>query len=89
MKIEQFTQRAGVTEKYVPGAGATPIQWTCRVGCAALVAPAPAYEPSRKYLSRIPNRSAPDTNQIDCRSSSYLETVLAASPKSLVRSKGA
>ena len=41
MKIEQVRQRAGVTEKYVPWAGATPVQWTCRVGCAALVAPAP------------------------------------------------
>ena len=41
MKIEQFRQRAGVTEKYVPGAGATPSRWDCRVGYAALVAPAP------------------------------------------------
>ncbi|MGB8480107.1 MAG: hypothetical protein WCE63_14940 [Acidobacteriaceae bacterium] len=32
MKIEQFRQRAGVTEKYVPGAGATPSRWDCRVG---------------------------------------------------------
>ncbi len=66
MKIEPFRQKAGVTEKYVPGAGATALLRNSRVGCAALVAPAPAYEPSRKYLSRIPNRSAPDTNQIDC-----------------------
>jgi hypothetical protein len=43
MKIEPFRQKAGVTEKYVPGAGATPVQWTCRVGCAALVAPAPRH----------------------------------------------
>ena len=35
-----------------------------RVGCAALVAPAPSHETSRKYLSRIPDRSAPDTSQI-------------------------
>lgn len=81
MKMEHVRQRAGVTEKYVPGAGATALLRNSRVGCAALVTPAPAYEPSRKYLSRMPDRSAPDTNKIDCRSSSYLETIFAASPK--------
>ena len=64
MKIEQVRQRAGVKEKYVPGAGATALLRNSRVGCAALVTPAPAHEPSRKYLSRIPGRSAPDTNEI-------------------------
>ena len=64
MKIEQFRQRAGVTEKYVPGAGATPSRWDCRVGYAALVAPAPGIPDIQKYLSRTSNRSAPDTNEI-------------------------
>jgi len=32
MKIEQFRQRAGVTEKYVPGAGATALLRNSRVG---------------------------------------------------------
>ena len=64
MKIEQFRQGAGVTEKYVPGAGATVSLRITASASAALVAPAPAYEPSRKYLSRIPDISAPDTSQI-------------------------
>jgi len=57
MKIEQFRQRAGVTEKYVPGAGATPVQWTCHVGCAALVAPASGIPDIQKI-------SAADTGSI-------------------------
>ncbi len=32
MKIEPFGQRAGVTEKYVPGAGATALLRNYRVG---------------------------------------------------------
>ena len=64
MKIEQFRQRAGVTEKYGPGAGATALLRNSRVGCAALVAPASAFELSRTYLSRTPDRSALDMNEI-------------------------
>ena len=64
MKIEPFRQRARVTEKYVPGAGATVSSRIIASVCTALVAPAPAFETSRKYLSRIPDRSAPDASQI-------------------------
>ena len=64
MKIEQVRQRTGVTEKYVPGAGATVSSRIIASVCTALVAPAPAYETSRKYLSRIPGRSALETNEI-------------------------
>lgn len=89
MKIEPFRQRARVTEKYVPGAGATP---SCRIvasACAALVAPAPAHETSRKYLPRIPTdlrrirtRSIADPVRIWKLSSLYRQ-------KLLVRSRGA
>ena len=60
MKIEQFRQRAGVTEKYVPGAGATPSRWDCRVGCATLVAPAPG-------IPDIQKTSVADTELICAR----------------------
>ncbi|MHB8302678.1 MAG: hypothetical protein ACYDC6_07585 [Acidobacteriaceae bacterium] len=42
MKIEPFRQKAGVTEKYVPGAGATHCSAIPASACAALVAPAPS-----------------------------------------------
>lgn len=41
MKNQKPTQMGGVSERYVPGAGATPVLRTSRVGPAALVAPAP------------------------------------------------
>jgi len=55
MKIEQFRQRAGVTEKYVPGAGATPLLRNSRVGYAALVAPAPALTKANSALNQVPD----------------------------------
>ena len=45
-------------------AGATAVLRTCRVGSAALVAPASAYHLSRKYLKQIRHAFAPDTNRI-------------------------
>jgi hypothetical protein len=41
MLIQRVTRRGGVTEECVPGAGATPVLRTSRVGSTALVAPAP------------------------------------------------
>jgi hypothetical protein len=41
MKDQETTQIGGVRERYVAGAGATPGYRPCRVGSAALVAPAP------------------------------------------------
>jgi hypothetical protein len=41
MKNQKPAQIDGVRERYVPGAGATPVLRTYRVGSAALVAPAP------------------------------------------------
>ena len=55
MKIEPFGQRAGVTEKYVPGAGATVSSRIIASVCTALVAPAPAHETSRRYLPQMPD----------------------------------
>jgi len=47
------TQMAGVKERYVPGAGATPVLRTSRIGFAALVAPAPRHT---RYPARIWHR---------------------------------
>ncbi len=41
MRIQTATTTSRVMERYVPGAGATPVLRTSRVGSAALVAPAP------------------------------------------------
>jgi hypothetical protein len=41
MRIQRVTRAGGVREECVPGAGATPVLRTSRVGSAALVAPAP------------------------------------------------
>ena len=41
MKNQKLVQIEGVRERYVPGAGATPVLRTSRAGSAALVAPAP------------------------------------------------
>ena len=41
MNNQKPVQIDGVRERYVPGAGATPVLRTSRVGFAALVAPAP------------------------------------------------
>ena len=41
MNNQKLVQTGGVRERYVPGAGATPVLRTSRVGSAALVAPAP------------------------------------------------
>jgi len=43
MKNQKPIQMGGVRERYVPGAGATPVLRTSRVGPAALVAPAPGF----------------------------------------------
>jgi hypothetical protein len=48
MKNQKLAQIDGVTERYVPGVGATPVLRTFRVGYAALVAPTPGtgrYQP--------------------------------------------
>ena len=42
MNNQKLVQIGGVRERYVPGAGATPVLRTSRVGSAALVAPAPS-----------------------------------------------
>lgn len=57
MKIEQFGQRARVTEKYVPGAGATVSLRITTSVCTALVAPAPGIRDIQKI-------SAADTGSI-------------------------
>ena len=41
MNNQKLVQIGGVRQRYVPGAGATPVLRTSRVGSAALVAPAP------------------------------------------------
>jgi hypothetical protein len=51
MKIQKPAQIAGVRERYVPGAGATPVLRTSCVGSAALVAPAPD-TPGIQHVSR-------------------------------------
>ena len=69
MKNTRVTQIDGVRERYVPGAGATPVLRTSRVGSAALVAPAPGttrYPDT--YLAQILNASALDTNRISSAS---------------------
>jgi hypothetical protein len=52
MNCQKTVQIDGVRERYVPGAGATPVLRTSRVGSAALVAPAPGTTGSRKYRHR-------------------------------------
>lgn len=54
MRIQRVTQMAGVTEKCVPGAGATPVLRTSRVGSAALVAPAPGLTRTNSGLNPVP-----------------------------------
>jgi hypothetical protein len=60
MRIQRVTRAGGVREECVPGAGATPVLRTSRVGFAALVAPAPG-TPS------IQNISGADTKCICAR----------------------
>ena len=76
MKIEPFRQKAGVTEKYVPGAGATPVQWTCRVGCAALVAPASSSAQASygQNQDHVQARVDTDSGRNEYRASSVLGT---------------
>jgi hypothetical protein len=57
MKNQKPVQIDGVRERYVSGAGATPVLRTSRVGFAALVAPAPG-------TSGIQNISGADTKCI-------------------------
>ncbi len=57
MRIERVTRIDGVTGRCMPGAGATPVLRTSRVGSAALVAPAPG-------TSHIQNVSVADTRLI-------------------------
>ena len=57
MRVERVTQVVGVTGRCRPGAGATPVLRTSRVGSAALVAPAPG-------TSGIENVSVADTGLI-------------------------
>jgi hypothetical protein len=64
MRIQRVTRIGGVREKCVPGAGATPVLRTSRVGSAALVAPAPGTTVSRKYPAQIPDASALNSNRI-------------------------
>ena len=58
MKNQKAAQIGGVRERYVRGAGATPVLRTSRVGSAALVAPAPG-------TTGIQHSSATDTKPID------------------------
>jgi hypothetical protein len=48
MNCQKTVQIDGVRERYVPGAGATPVLRTSRVGYAALVAPAPGTSGTHK-----------------------------------------
>jgi hypothetical protein len=48
MKNHKTARTGGVRERYVPGAGATPVLRTSRVGYAALVAPAPGTSGTHK-----------------------------------------
>ena len=57
MRIQRVTRIGGVTEKCMPGAGATPVLRTSRAGPAALVAPATG-------TPRIQNISGADTKCI-------------------------
>jgi len=57
MRIQRVTRADGVREECVPGAGATPVLRTSRVGSAALVAPAPC-------IPGIQNISGVDTERI-------------------------
>lgn len=50
MRNQKLVQIGGVRERYVPGAGATPVLRTSRVGSTALVAPAPG-TPSIQKMS--------------------------------------
>jgi hypothetical protein len=60
MRIQRVTRMDGVREECVPGAGATPVLRTSRVGSAALVAPAP-------YTPSIQNIAGADTRRIFAR----------------------
>lgn len=64
MRIQQVRRVDGVREGCVPGAGATPVLRTYRVGSAALVAPAPGAVHIQKISTQIPDASAPDTRRI-------------------------
>ena len=68
MQQQRVTQIHGVRERCVAEAGATASRWDCRVGCAALVAPASAHHVFRKYRSQIFHRSVLDKNRIDLAS---------------------
>jgi hypothetical protein len=57
MRIQQVRRVDGVREGCVPGAGATPVRCTSRIGSAALVAPTPG-------TSSIQNISGADTERI-------------------------
>lgn len=60
MKIEQFRQMAGVTEKYVPGAGATALLRNSRVGLHRA-------DRSRPGIPDIQKVSVADTGSIRAR----------------------
>ena len=64
MKNQNPAQMDGVRERYVPGAGATPVLRTSRVGSAALVAPTPA-------ISAIQKISGTDTERIHAGYETY------------------
>ena len=69
MQIQHLTRADGVTGRYVPGVGATPVLRTSRVGSAALVAPTPG-------TSTIHNISAADTERIRAPSETHRRSIL-------------
>ena len=60
MTNQKLVQIGGVRERYVPGAGATPVLRTSRADSAALVAPAPG-------TPGIQNISCADTGRVCAR----------------------
>jgi hypothetical protein len=70
MRIQRVTRAGGVREECVPGAGATPVLRTFRVGSAALVAPAPCTPGIQKIsgadTGRICDGYKPDRFILSC-----------------------
>ncbi len=68
MQIQQLAEERRVMEGYTPGAGATPVRRTSRVGSTALVTPAPGHTDIRSTSSsdskRIWDGYKPDQSTI-------------------------
>lgn len=76
MKNQKLVQIGGVRERYVPGAGATPVLRTSRAGSAALVAPAPRHT---RYPENIWRRYQTHLRRIQTGSVQHLRLILIAS----------